>query len=72
MPERCAQYNQFLLWQEYACPGDSAAYQPAGVSEIVLSGMAGRTGLRPFYTRREKETALENMRRLEVADAASS
>jgi len=41
---------------------------PAGVSEIVLSGMAGRTGLRPFYTRREKETALENMRRLEVAD----
>lgn len=40
---------------------------PAGVSEIVLSGLAGNMGLRPFYTRRDKETARENMERLGVA-----
>jgi zinc transport system ATP-binding protein len=31
--------------------------------EIVLSGFAGRMGLRPFYRRREKLTALENLAR---------
>jgi zinc transport system ATP-binding protein len=41
---------------------------PAGVGEIVLSGLAGRAGLRPFYTRAEKAAAAENMRRLEVLD----
>jgi len=41
---------------------------PAGVGEIVLSGLAGRMGLRPFYTRGEKAAAAENMRRLEVLD----
>jgi zinc transport system ATP-binding protein len=39
---------------------------PAGVSEIVLSGGLGRAGLRPFYTRREKVQAGENMRRLGI------
>ncbi|GAB6391189.1 MAG: metal ABC transporter ATP-binding protein [Treponematales bacterium] len=41
---------------------------PAGVGEIVLSGLAGRMGLRPFYTRGEKAAAAENMRRMEVYD----
>ncbi|MDR1073763.1 MAG: metal ABC transporter ATP-binding protein [Treponema sp.] len=41
---------------------------PAGVSEIVLSGMAGRMGLRPFYSRKEKEAAASIMRRLNIAD----
>jgi zinc transport system ATP-binding protein len=41
---------------------------PAGVNEIVLSGLVGRMGLRPFYTRGEKAAAAENMRRLEVLD----
>jgi zinc transport system ATP-binding protein len=41
---------------------------PAGVREVVLSGMTGGMGLRPFYSRREKETAEENMRLLEIAD----
>lgn len=41
---------------------------PAGVREVVLSGMAGRMGLRPFYSRREKEIAGENMRLLEIED----
>ena len=40
---------------------------PAGVSEIVLSGLAGNMGLRPFYTRRDKETVRENMERLGVS-----
>ncbi|MDR1785436.1 MAG: ATP-binding cassette domain-containing protein [Spirochaetaceae bacterium] len=39
---------------------------PAGVGEIVLSGLVGRMGLRPFYTRKEKAAAEETMRRLEV------
>lgn len=39
---------------------------PAGVSEIVLSGFAGRMGLRPFYSRVEKDAALENMKHLLV------
>ena len=41
---------------------------PAGVKEVVLSGMAGRMGLRPFYTRTEKNRAAENMKRLEILD----
>lgn len=41
---------------------------PAGVSEIVLSGMTGRMGLRPFYSRKEKETAASIMRRLAIED----
>jgi zinc transport system ATP-binding protein len=41
---------------------------PAGVREVVLSGMSGGMGLRPFYSRREKETADANMRRLEITD----
>ncbi|MDR2516441.1 MAG: ATP-binding cassette domain-containing protein [Spirochaetaceae bacterium] len=41
---------------------------PAGVKEVVLSGMTGRMGLRPFYTRNEKIQAAENMKRLEIFD----
>ena len=41
---------------------------PAGVREVVLSGMAGGMGLRPFYSRGEKETAEENMRHLEIGE----
>ncbi|MDR0375284.1 MAG: metal ABC transporter ATP-binding protein [Treponema sp.] len=41
---------------------------PAGVAEIVLSGMTGRMGLRPFYSRKEKETAANIMRRLNIED----
>jgi zinc transport system ATP-binding protein len=41
---------------------------PAGVFEIVLSGNAGRMGLRPFYTKAEKLRAEENLSRLGIAD----
>ena len=39
---------------------------PASVREIVLSGFQGQTGLRPFYTREEKERAESNMRRMGI------
>jgi zinc transport system ATP-binding protein len=40
---------------------------PAGVEEIVLSGVLASIGLRPFYSRREKQIARENMRLLEIS-----
>lgn len=43
---------------------------PASVREIVLSGFQGRTGLRPFYNREEKQEAEENMRRMGIANHA--
>jgi zinc transport system ATP-binding protein len=42
---------------------------PAGVEEVVLSGIIGRKKL-PFYTRADKKTARLNMERLGIADAA--
>ena len=41
---------------------------PASVTEVVMSGFAGAMGLRPFYTKAEKETALKNMDRMDIAD----
>ena len=35
---------------------------PASVYEVVLSGKLNSLGLRPFFSRRMKEEALENMR----------
>jgi zinc transport system ATP-binding protein len=43
---------------------------PASVGEIVLSGCLNGCGMRPFYGRKEKETALKNMARLGIADIA--
>jgi zinc transport system ATP-binding protein len=40
---------------------------PAGVDEVVKSGMLSSMGLRPFYSRREKQKAEENMRLLGIA-----
>lgn len=41
---------------------------PASVREIVLSGCQGRCGLRPFYSREEKEDAWSNMERMGITD----
>ena len=41
---------------------------PASVQEVVLSGCLNRMGLRPFYSRAEKERARENMEALEILD----
>ena len=37
---------------------------PASVREIVLSGCQARAGLRPFYSRAEKQLAADNMEKL--------
>lgn len=39
---------------------------PASVGEIVLSGCQGRKGIRPFYSKQEKELAKENMERMNI------
>ncbi len=41
---------------------------PASVNEIVLSGLEGRRGPRPFYNKEEKRTAKEAMRRLRIEE----
>ena len=39
---------------------------PATVWEVVLSGCQSRCGLRPFYTRAEKELARQSLRRMDM------
>ena len=41
---------------------------PASVCEVVLSGRLNSLGLRPFYTRADREAALKNMCLLEIED----
>jgi len=43
---------------------------PASVYEIVLSGCQGRQGLRPFYSKADKELAWQNIRRMELEPLA--
>ncbi len=43
---------------------------PASVREIVLSGCQGRCGIRPFYSREEKQLAEENMERMGIKTLA--
>ena len=43
---------------------------PASVFEIVLSGCIGRCGIRPFYSKKEKEIAFDNMKRMGISDLA--
>ena len=43
---------------------------PASVREIVLSGCLGRCGLRPFYSKEEKQLAEANMARMGIPDLA--
>jgi len=41
---------------------------PASVYEVVLSGCLNKRKWRPFYSKAEKERALQNMKRLAIAD----
>ncbi len=43
---------------------------PASVREIVLSGCQGRCGLRPFYSRKEKQLAVAAMEKMGISDFA--
>lgn len=49
-------------------PQQTAAQKdfPASVYEVVLSGCVGRLGFRPFYSRKEKSLALQNLERLNI------
>ena len=53
-------------------PQQTAAQKdfPASVQEVVRSGCLNRCGLRPFYNKREKQMAKENMERLGIANLA--
>lgn len=39
---------------------------PASVYEVVLSGCLNRLGLKPFYTKRDKELANENLQKMGI------
>ena len=41
---------------------------PATVREVVLSGCLNRSGLRPFYTKAQKQTAEDWIARLDITD----
>ena len=43
---------------------------PASVQEIVLSGCQSRCGLRPFYSREEKQLAQDAMRKMQIEPLA--
>ncbi len=43
---------------------------PASVREIVLSGNLNRSGLRPFYSREEKQKAMDVMEKLNISHLA--
>ena len=43
---------------------------PASVQEIVLSGCQSRCGLRPFYSREEKQLAQNAMRKMQIEPLA--
>jgi len=49
-------------------PQQTAAQRdfPASVYEVVLSGRLGARGMLPFYTRRDKAIAVENIERLDI------
>ncbi len=50
-------------------PQQSAAQKdfPAGVLEVVLSGRQSKRGARPFYSKRDREIAMENMGKLGIS-----
>ena len=45
---------------------------PATVQEVVISGCLGKRGNRPFYSKKERETAAVNMERLGITDLRRS
>ena len=45
---------------------------PATVQEVVISACLGKRGNRPFYSKKERETAAVNMERLGITDLRKS
>lgn len=50
---------------------DSQADFPASVMEVVLSGFLNQLGLRPFYNKKEKALALNQLNKLGILDLSS-
>jgi zinc transport system ATP-binding protein len=55
-------------------PQQNSAHRefPSTVFEIVMSGFASRNGMRPFYSSSQKAQAMENMKRMGIADLSLS
>jgi len=53
-------------------PQQTAAQKdfPANVYEVVLSGRLGSRGIMPFYSKRDRQTALANMEKLGISSIA--
>ena len=49
---------------------DAPADYPASVSEVVMSGALGRSAVRPFYTRDEKQAASRCLERMGISGLA--
>ncbi|MBQ8980411.1 MAG: metal ABC transporter ATP-binding protein [Eubacterium sp.] len=41
---------------------------PASVGEIVMSGCIGKNGLKPFYTKADKQQALDTMEKMDILE----
>lgn len=50
---------------------DSQSDFPASVMEVVLSGFLNQLGLRPFYNKKEKKLALEQLSKLGIQDLSN-
>ena len=44
---------------------------PASVIEIVISGFQGKCGLRPFYTKQEKQQAMNNIEKMGISSLSN-
>lgn len=49
----------------------SLKHFPASVWEVTLSGCLNRMGMRPFYGKKEKQLAMENLERMDIAHLRS-
>ncbi|HIQ79843.1 MAG TPA: metal ABC transporter ATP-binding protein [Candidatus Scatavimonas merdigallinarum] len=73
LPVSCGafQFSEGLVQKEVGYLPQQTGIQrdfPASVYEVVLSGCLNRKRALPFYTKKEKEIALQNMERLSVLD----
>lgn len=66
--EGCSRRNIGYLSQQNAMQKDF----PASVYEVVLSGCLKSKGLKPFYSRKEKQTAMDNLKKLGIENLKKS
>lgn len=67
--EGSIEYSDGLVQKEIGYLPQQSAVQrdfPASVYEVVLSGTLNSRGMKPFYSKKEKNLALKNMERLSI------